>query len=159
MRCDGARPLLGALPGELDATDEALLGAHLSTCPACRARQADLAAVAGLLREGLLRRAAGRDLSTLADGVMARIPASAWRGGAPGPLDRMRAFFRRHRVLAAASALAPALAVLALYLYIDRGGTGAAALSVEVTSDDLAAVVLDTTDGPVILVGDGPDGA
>ncbi len=159
MRCAGAIPLLGSRPGELDPTEEVLLRAHLSTCAACRAREADVLALGSLVSEGLLAEAARRDLSALSDGVMARIPASAWKGrpGA-GPLDRVRAFFRRHRVLAAASALAPALAALALYLYIGRSGAGPAGLSVEVTSEDLAAIVLETSDGPVILVGEGPEG-
>jgi len=159
MKCAGAAPLLGSLPGELDPTEEALLGAHLATCASCRARQADVAALSGLVADGLLAEAARRDFSTFADGVMARIPASAWRGTRAGTLDRLRDYFRRHRVLAAASALAPALAAVALYLYIDRtGGTGLPELSVEVTSESLAAVVLDTSDGPVILVGEGSEG-
>ena len=159
MRCAGAAPLLGSLPGELDPTEEALLGAHLATCEACRARLADVEALSGLVRDGLRGAAARRDLSAFADGVMARIPASAWRGAPAGPLERLRDFLRRHRVLAAASALAPALAALALYLYIGRtGGTGPSELSVEVTSEDLAAIVLDTSDGPVILVGESSEG-
>jgi anti-sigma factor RsiW len=159
VRCAGAGPLLGSRPGELDPAEEALLRAHLSTCEACRARHADLVALSGLVADGLLAEAARRDLSGLADGVMARIPASAWKGGAVGPLDRLRAFFRRHRVLATASALAPALAALALYLYIGRTDGGAPVeLSVQVTSEDLAAVVLETSDGPVILVGEGSEG-
>lgn len=156
MRCAGAAPLLGSRPGELDPTDEALLQAHLSTCASCQARQADLQALSSLVVEGLLAEAARRDLSALSDEVMARIPAAAWTGVREGPLERLRAFFRRHRALAAASALAPALAALALYLYIGRTGVGAPAeLSVQVTSEDLAAVVLETSDGPVILVGEG----
>ncbi len=158
MKCAGAGPLLGSRPGELDPTEEALLRAHLSTCTACQARQADLEAVAAVVEEGLLGEAARRDFSSFADGVMARIPASAWRGAPAGPLERFREFLRRHRVLAAASALAPALAALALYLYIGRSGGGPPGLSVEVTSDDLAAVVLDTNDGPVILVGESSEG-
>ena len=159
MRCAGAAPLLGSRPGELDPTDEALLAAHLSTCEACRARQADLEAVSLLVADGLQGEAARRDFSTFSDGVLARIPATAWKGAPAGPLERLRSLLRRHRVLAAASALAPALAAVALYLYIDRtGGSGRPELSVEVTSEDLAAVVLDTSDGPVILVGEGPEG-
>ncbi len=159
MRCAGAIPLLGSRPGELDPTEEALLHAHLSTCAACRARLADVEALGTLVSQGLLAEAARRDLAALSDGVMARIPASAWRGRPPeGLLGRARAFFRHHRVLAAASALAPALAALALYLYIGRSGAGPAGLSVEVTSEDLAAIVLETSDGPVILVGEGTEG-
>jgi anti-sigma factor RsiW len=159
LRCAGAAPLLGSLPGELDPTDDALLRAHLSTCPACQARQADLLALSGLVQEGLLAEAARRDLSGLADGVLSRIPASAWRGAPAGPLGRLREFLRRHQILAAASTLAPALAALALYLYIGRtAGPGPAGLAVEVTSEDLAAIVLDTSDGPVILVGESSEG-
>ncbi len=159
MRCAGAIPLLGSRPGEIDPTEEALLQAHLATCDSCRARLADVEALGVIVRDGLMVEAARRDLAGLADGVMARIPASAWRGERPGALGRARAFLRHHRVLAAASALAPALAALALYLYIDRGsGAGPAGLSVEVTSEDLAAIVLDTSDGPIILVGEGANG-
>ncbi len=159
MKCAGAAPLLGSHPGELDSTEEALLQAHLSTCEACRLRQEDLAALSGLVSDGLLGEASRRDFSGFADGVMARIPASAWKGARPGPLSRLRDFFGRHRLLAAVSALAPALAALALYLYIERSsGQGPAELSVEVTAEDLPAVVLDTSDGPVILVGEGSEG-
>jgi anti-sigma factor RsiW len=160
VRCAGATPLLGSRPGELDPTEEAALSAHLSTCESCRARQADLAALSQVVEDGLLVEAARRDFSGFADGVMARIPASAWRGdAAPGPLGRLRDFVRRHRILATASALAPALAALALYLYIGRTtGTGPSGFGVEVTSEDLAAVVLETSDGPVILVGEASDG-
>lgn len=159
MKCAGAAPLLGSRPGELDPTEEALLAAHLASCEACRARQADLETLSGLVADGLRAEAARRDFSAFADGVMARIPASAWSGAPSGPLERLRAFLRRHRVLATASALAPALAAVALYLYIGRsGGSGPSGLSVEVTSEDLAAVVLETSDGPVILVGEGSEG-
>jgi anti-sigma factor RsiW len=159
VKCAGAAPLLGSLPGELDPTEEAMLSAHLATCENCRARQADVLALSGLVADGLLVEAARRDFSSFADGVMARIPASAWQGAPVGPLDRLRGFFRRHRVLAAASALAPALAAVALYLYIDRkGGTGPSEFSVVVNSEEMAAVVLQTSDGPVILLGEGSEG-
>ena len=159
MKCVGAAPLLGSRPGELDPTEEALLGAHLATCATCRARQADVEALSGLVKDGLLAEAARRDFSSFSDEVMSRIPASAWRRAPVGPIDRLRDYLRHHRLLAAASALAPALAAIALYLYIGRtGGTGPWDLSVEVTSEDLAAVVLETSDGPVILVGESSEG-
>jgi anti-sigma factor RsiW len=159
VKCAGAAPLLGSRPGELDPTDEALLGAHLASCEACRARQADVEALGALVTDGLLVEAARRDFSTFADGVMARIPATAWRGTPAGPMGRLRDFLRRHRVLAAASALAPALAALALYLYIDRKvGAGPSEFSVVVSSEELAAVVLQTSDGPVILLGEDSEG-
>ena len=158
MRCAGARPLLGSRPGELDPAEEALLQAHLASCADCRARAADLAAVSSLVAEGLRRAAAGRDLAALADGVVARIPSLA-RRERPGPLARLRELVRRHRAVALASAAVPALAAVALALYISRGGgDGPAELSVQVTSEDLATVVLDTSDGPVILLGEGSEG-
>lgn len=158
MRCAGAEPLLGSRPGELDPAEEALLQAHLASCAPCRARQADVEAVAALVEGALLRAAAHRDLSTLADGVVARIPELA-RRERPGPLARLRALLRRHRAMTVASAAVPALAAVALALYISRGGGARPVeLSVQVTSEDLAAVVLDTSDGPVILVGEGPEG-
>ena len=158
MNCAEAGPLLGSLPGELDAALEAGLAAHLEACDACQARLADVEALSVLVREGLAAEAARRDLAPLADAVLARIPASAWRApsGAAAP-GGLRGFFRRHRILAAAGALAPALAALALYLYIG-GASGPVEPGVVVTSDDLAPVVLETSDGPVILVGDGADG-
>jgi anti-sigma factor RsiW len=160
VKCAGATPLLGSRRGELDPTEEAALLAHLSTCEPCRERRADQEALAHVVENGLLGEAARRDFSTFADGVMARIPASAWRGApAPGMLGRLLELIRRHRVLATASAFAPALAALALYLYIGRTtGPGPMEFSVEVTSEDLAPMVLDTSDGPIILVGEASDG-
>ncbi len=79
MNCAEAAPLLGSLPGELDPALEAGVAAHLETCAACQARLADVEALSGLVREGLAAEAARRDLAPLADAVLARIPASAWR--------------------------------------------------------------------------------
>ncbi len=154
--CARVAPMLGARPGELAEAESAELSAHLAGCASCRALAAELAALDGLVAEGLGRAAAGRDFSAFSDGVMARIPASAWRPE-PAPegrhRGRVRDFLRRHRVLAA---LAPALAALALYLYIGRPGS--AEPGVEVASETLAPMVLETSDGPVILVGEPGNG-
>jgi anti-sigma factor RsiW len=154
--CARLAPRLGARPGELPEAESAELRAHLEGCASCRALAAELEALDGIVAEGLLRAAAHRDLAAFSDGVMARIPASAWRpepASAPRPRGRLLAFLGRHRVLAA---LAPALAVLALYLYIER--SGGAEPGVEVASETLAPMVLETSDGPVILVGEPGDG-
>ena len=149
--------LLGARRGELSPDEEARLEAHLATCEACRARLADLNATEGMLSEALSRVAARRDFTDFADQVMARIPASAWKAGPSerkGALESLKAYVRRHRVLAVASALAPALAAAALYLFVVRSGTDTTTPGIEVASETLSPVVLETSDGPIILVSD-----
>jgi predicted anti-sigma-YlaC factor YlaD len=50
-RCDPARAWISrALDGELSEFEQALLSAHLASCPACRRFQNDLAAIAAQLR-------------------------------------------------------------------------------------------------------------
>jgi len=149
--------LLGARAGELEPEEEARLAAHLGECEACRARLADDRSTEGMLAEGLAEAAARRDFTHFADEVMARIPARAWkepehRGG----LRALKAFLGRHKVLAVASALAPALAAAALYLFIGQSGVAPEAEEpgVEVVSETLSPTVLDTSDGPIILVND-----
>jgi len=156
--CATYAPMIGARPGELTPDEEARLHEHLAGCDACQGRLADLEATGGMLVEALSRAASRRDFATFADEVMARIPANAWKPeGAPkGVLESLKAFFGRHRVLAIASALAPALAAAALYLFIDRPGMPAetALPGVEVASETLEPIVLDTSDGPIILMSD-----
>jgi anti-sigma factor RsiW len=169
--CTTYAPMLSARLGELTPDEESRLQAHLAGCAACQARLADEQAVSGMLAEALQRAAARRDFAAFADGVMARIPESAWKApavpglrGAPAApplsgLAALRAFFRRHRVLAAASAVVPALAALGLFLYFERAGlSGATEPGVQVESETMAPVVLDTSDGPVILFGDESEG-
>jgi len=149
--CITYAPMLGAREGELAAGERAALAEHLEACAACRGRLADERALDGLLGEALLRAAAGRDFTRFADGVMDRI------GGArPSGLRALLAWFRRHRVVAAASALAPTLAALALIVYFQTRGITAGPLAgdVEVTSEEHTPMVLDTSDGPLILLGD-----
>ena len=145
-------PMLGSREGELEAGERAALAAHLEGCAGCQARLADLAATEGLVAEGLSRAAARRDFSAFADEVMARIEpeSSGWR-----------AFLRRHRIaVRVATALAPALAAVALILYLERG-PGGAALDVDVTSELYVPIVIQTADGPVVLLGNGdqPEGS
>jgi len=159
--CGTFAPMLGSRPGELAPDEEARLRAHLADCEACQARLADLLATDGMVADALQRAAARRDFASFADEVMARIPAGAWTGrdaAATRVFGSLRAFFRRHKVVAVASALAPALAAALLYLFVERSGPAASVDAgepgVEVMSETLAPVVLDTSDGPVILVGD-----
>ncbi len=145
--CIRHAPMLGAREGEIDAAERAALEAHLAACAACRARLADERALEGMVGEALMREAAQRDFADFADQVMARVE----RQGA-GPI---RAFFRRHRVLAVGSALAPTLAAAALIVYLELR-TGRAP-GIVVISEQYAPMVIETDEGPLILLGDGDD--
>jgi anti-sigma factor RsiW len=147
--CARYAPMIGARPGELSDEESRGLAEHLAGCEACQARLADDEALSGLLSQGLLEEANRRDFSTFADGVMERIE----RERAPGLAARLRAWVRRHRAAAAVSALAPALAALALIVYLGRAGSPGPA-AVEVTAEGRGAILLETSDGPVVLFGD-----
>jgi len=157
-------PMLGARPGELTDEDAAALAEHLASCDACQARLADERALSGMLFEALAVEANRRDFSTFSDEVLARIPAYAGGGAAPsrelvprpgmrGLLAPILSWVRHHRLAAAASALAPTLAAAALILYLDRG-SGPEPVSVVVSAEGRATTVLETSDGPVVLLGD-----
>ncbi len=142
--CIRHAPMLGAREGELDAAERAALAAHLAGCQACQARLADLRATEGMVAEALVREAARRDFAGFADQVMARVE--------PRRAGSLRAFFRRHRALAWGTALAPTLAAAALIVYLElRGGT---APGIEVISEQYAPMVIETDEGPLILLGD-----
>jgi anti-sigma factor RsiW len=148
--CTPYAPMIGAREGELTGEESALLAAHLEGCEACQARLADERALEGLLGEALLRQAARRDFTDFADEVMARIGQAEGRSS----FAALRAFFRRHRLVAAASALAPAVAALGLIVYLERRAGGPEPGEVEVVSEMHAPMVLDAADGPLILLGD-----
>lgn len=150
--CGRYAPMIGAREGELDTAERAALARHLSACPACRARLADERALEGMVGEALLRAAARRDFGDFADQVMARVGR---RRASP-----LRAFLRRHRALAAATALAPTLAAVALIVYLDLRGAGARP-GIEVVSEQYAPMVIESDEGPVILLGDSdePEGS
>ena len=153
-------PMIGARPGELPDGDARALADHLAACPACMARAADADALAGLLSESLLAEANARDFSTFSDEVLAKIPsyreaAAGWRGS-NRPTDGLWSWIRHHRLATALGTLAPALAALALVVYVDRGrgGPGPDDVLVQVTAEGGSATVLETSDGPVVLFGD-----
>ena len=92
----------------------------------------------------LLARAAQRDFAPFVDQVMARIgDAAPHRGGALGWL--------RHHWKGTAAALAPALAAAAVIIYL-RVETGDQLAMMELSSEGDIATVLQTTDGPVVLL-------
>jgi hypothetical protein len=122
-----------------------------------------------MLSEALMGEANRRDFAAFSDGVMARLPISSrdvlspsprlrgeGRGEGPraatGWLTPLAAWVRQHRFAAVGSALVPAVAALALVLYVGRDQPPE--FAVDVTSDDRGAMVLETNEGPVVLLGD-----
>jgi anti-sigma factor RsiW len=149
--------MLGARPGELGDDETRALADHLAACDACQARLADSEALADLLPDALMAEANRRDFASFSDGVLARIPeyARAARGERAG----FWGWVRHHRAVATLSALAPALAALALVVYLDRASAPLDAAQYEVVAEGRGATVLDTSDGPVVLLGDAdPEG-
>jgi anti-sigma factor RsiW len=137
-------PMIGARPGELTTGESKALEAHLSTCSHCRGVVRSAAAIDGLVGEALLARANVRDFAPFVDQVMARVGAAPGRAG-------LASWVRRHR-RAAAATLAPILAALAVIVYVRLGsGTGEVAM-LEVSSEGEATTILQTKDGPVVLL-------
>ncbi len=144
--CVRFAPMIGARPGELAPDEARALEAHLAACAACRGRAADLAATEGLVSEALLARASARDFAPFVDEVMARI-------GAGAPERRgVRGWLGRHR-RALAALLAPALAALAVIVYVRHEGSRPQEIALlEVASEGDATTILQTSDGPIVLL-------
>jgi hypothetical protein len=172
--CTHYAPMIGARPGELDEAEARGFAEHLAACDACQARLADAEVLTGMLSDALMGEANRRDFTAFADGVMARLPKSrevavsspsprlrgegrgegrrAARSDVGGWLTPIAAWVRQHRLAAVGSALVPAVAALALVLYVGRDQPPE--FAVDVTSDDRGAMVLETNEGPVVLLGD-----
>lgn len=147
--CSRFAPMIGARPGDLSPEDARAFAEHVGACDACQARVADEAALSGMLFESLMAEASARDFAAFSDGVLERIPAYRAQGGT---LSRLRRWTRRHRVAAVASVLAPALAAAALVVYLLGGSPEPG--SVELSAEGRNELVLQTSDGPVVLFGD-----
>jgi anti-sigma factor RsiW len=153
--CVRFAPMIGARPGELSDEEARRLADHLALCEACQARLEDEEALSGMLPQALLEDANRRDFSAFADEVMGRIGASE-RGA--GLFSRLGRWARRHRAAAAFSALAPALAALAVVVYLDRAATPEP-MVVEVSAEGRAPILLETSEGPVVLLGGRTEGS
>lgn len=152
--CARYATMIGARDGELAPEQARAFAAHLDSCEACRARLSDEEALSGLVGQALMAEANRRDFSGFVDGVMARVGRKPTRGFA--------GLWARHRALVVGGALAPALAALALIVYFERGrevGPPQAG-EVDLLSEGHAATVVETTAGPIVLLGepDEPDG-
>ena len=143
--CTSFAPMIGAREGELSPAETKALEAHLAACPACGAFARDVAAMNGLVGEALLARAAARDFAPFVDEVMAKVG----HGRRPGLLG----WLSHHRRAAAAS-LAPLLAALAVIVYVQLHGERSEIALFELTSEGEVTTVLQTADGPVVLLGD-----
>lgn len=160
--CARWAPMIGARPGELAGEEQRGLEAHLAACPACRARAADLDATEGLVSEALLARANARDFSTFVDGVMARVdpvPADPERSsraaaaGSKGGSSGVLAWLAAHRRLAL-GALAPALALAVALVYVRERSDHDTIAALELYTEGDVTMVLQTRDGPVVLLGE-----
>jgi anti-sigma factor RsiW len=139
-------PLIGAHEGELTPEEQAGLDRHLAGCAACRAREADARALGPLVRDALMAEANKRDFAPFVDQVMARIER---RPAGRGVLE----WLTGHRRWAAA--LVPTLAAAALLVYVQtRPGAPEVASVMELTSEGEVTMVLQTADGPLVLLGE-----
>lgn len=168
--CARFAPMLTAREGELDAQGRTALAEHLSGCARCTAEAADLAATEGLVRDALLAEAAHRDFAPFVDAVMARVEKQSARAGARADGSRRAAeprtgwdaiigWVRKHRFAAATGALAPAVAGIALIMYVasDRPPVSQVG-EVVVVAEGRIPMVLHTAEGPVVLLGDADGG-
>jgi len=145
-------PMIGSREGELSAEESRALAAHLAECRACAALAARTAAMDGLLGEVLLAQANARDFGPFVDQVMARIergPAGrragrrAWSAGL--------SLLRRRWMIFTAAAVA-VVAALSVFMYVEREAAEPEQLaSLEVDLDG-GSIVLQTADGPVVLL-------
>lgn len=167
--CVRYAPMLTAREGELEAAELAARDEHLAGCSRCRGEAADFAATEGLVRDALLAEAARRDFAPFVDGVLARVGASVPAGAARAPgraepveargfLGALTAWVRHHRLVAAAGAIAPAVAGIALIMYVAGDRSAGMQVGDVVVVADAEPVVLQTAEGPVVLLGDADDG-
>jgi hypothetical protein len=161
--CAAVAPMLTAREGELTAEERRLVDAHVPGCELCRGLAAELSATEGILADALLATASRRDFAPFVDQVMTRTYGRravdpGRRGAADRPgglLDSLVAWARAHRLAAAGTALAPTLAAIAIMLYLSSAGPAAPlAGEVEVVAEGNVPMVLQTSEGPVVLLGD-----
>jgi hypothetical protein len=147
--CTTYRPLIGSREGELQAAEAAALAEHVAGCDGCRRWAATLAVTEGLVSEALLAIAARRDFTPFAAEVMARIEHRRL-----GPLARLRRAVVRHPWFAVGGTLAPIAAALLAALYVHASaGRDMANSTLEVNSEG-ATTIIQSSDGPLVLIDD-----
>ncbi len=151
--CVRYAPMLGAREGELTTDEQRALDAHLETCADCRAIAANLAALDGLVGESLMARANARDFAPFVDQVMARVSSE---GGAPARARRGLLGWLFAHPRAAVASMVPVLAAVALVVYVRAGTSGSGEMALlEIATEGEVTMVLQTKDGPVVLLDDG----
>ncbi len=158
--CSRIAPMIGAREGELSHEEASAMAAHLETCPACRALAADVAATEGLLGEALLARANAQDFGPFVDQVMARVGlaeagARVRPGGAParaGFLGSLVAALRAHRLATSGAFALAVLAAVAAFMYVQRDIEQPEQIASIEISVEGGSTVLQTSDGPVVLL-------
>lgn len=150
--CVRFAPMIGAREGELTPGEAKALEAHLAECRGCRATAAAFAATDGLVAKSLLARANSRDFGPFVDEVLARV--SSGRGRPEAGRGGLLGWLAHHR-RAAAAALAPVVAALAVLVYVRVGGGPQEIALLEITAEGEAVTVLQTVDGPVVLLSEG----
>lgn len=148
-------PMIGAREGELSDDEAKAFAGHLAACPSCRATAADFAQTDGLVAERLMAAANARDFGPFVDQVMARIGAPA-AGARAAPLGVLE--WLRHHWKGTTATFAPVLAAFALFMYVRFEGAPQIAM-LELSSEGQVATVLQTMDGPVVLLDDDPEGS
>jgi anti-sigma factor RsiW len=149
--------MIGSHEGELPEDEARALAQHLEGCPSCRALEAELAATHGLLADALMAQANSRDFAPFVDQVMARVgerpgQGAQQRAGRPGSV---LGFLRRHLWLAAATAVVVGvLAAASTFLYVHRSVEQPEELAALEISVEGGYTVLQTSDGPVVLIDD-----
>lgn len=150
--CVRFAPMIGARECELTPGEAKALTAHLAECKGCRATLAAFEATDGLVAESLLARANSRDFGPFVDEVLARV--SRGREASPAARGGILAWLGGHR-RAAMAAFAPVVAALAVVVYV-RVGTGPREIALlEIDAEGEAVTVLQTVDGPVVLLSPG----
>jgi anti-sigma factor RsiW len=150
--CTTYQPMIGSRPGELSPTEAQALDAHVAGCAGCQRWAAELASTEWLISEALLTAASKRDFAPFVDGVMARVEATR----PASLLSRLASAMRLHPRLVIGGALAPLVAALALGLWLQAGGRSdlADASQLEVSAEGGATTIIQSTDGPLVLIDD-----
>ncbi len=157
--CVRFAPMIGSREGELPADEARALAEHLAGCRDCRALAAEVEAGEGLLAEGLLAQANARDFAPFVDQVMARVERGAPAPADPRPrLPAWLAFLRLHWKLASSGAVA-VLAAAAVFMYVQRDVSEPEQLAAVEIDLQGGNTVLQTADGPVVLLEPDDSGA